>query len=213
MPDPVVNFGKVGVSTGYDAAAASVTLTTGDGARLPQPSTDGAFDLVWWNSTDYPDAADDPNREIVRVTARSGDVLTVARGQQGITASTKNTAGKAYKMQLGWTRDLFTQLAGKRESVSSTTPTLTFEDAPKVVTLTTSGNTTFTLAGMAVGRRMTLVITADALRTLAWAQTLTWLETPSTGPTTIASGKVMEVSFECDGTSAASVRAVYAVQP
>ena len=25
--------------------------------------------MTWWNSTDYPDPSDDPNSEIVRVTA------------------------------------------------------------------------------------------------------------------------------------------------
>jgi hypothetical protein len=104
MLDPVVNFGKVTVSTGYDSDDVSIVLSSGDGAKLPQPSTDGAFNLVWWNVTDYADPADDPNVEIVRVTARSTDTLTVTRAQEGTSGSTKNTGSKTYKMALGITK-------------------------------------------------------------------------------------------------------------
>lgn len=101
--DPTINFGKVLVSTGYDDTAVSIVLNAGDGARLPDPATAGAFNLVWWNWTDYPDPSDDPNREIVRCTARSTDTLTVTRGQEGIAATTKNSGGKTYKMILALT--------------------------------------------------------------------------------------------------------------
>lgn len=113
--DAVANFAEVTVSTGYNASDTSIALTTGHGARLPQPSTDGEFNITWWNFTDYPNPTDDPNKEIVRVTARSTDTLTVTRGQEGITATTKNTGGKTYKMVLSITKkmmdDIETQLA------------------------------------------------------------------------------------------------------
>lgn len=101
--DPVVNFGKVTVSTGYDASATSVVLSAGHGATLPDPSTQGEFNLVWYNFTDYPDPTDDPNKEIVRCNARSTDTLTITRAQEGTGASTKNTGGKTYKMLLSIT--------------------------------------------------------------------------------------------------------------
>ena len=59
------NFAKVTVSTGYDASATSVALSAGHGARLPA----APFNATWWNSTDFADPSDDPNVEIVRVTA------------------------------------------------------------------------------------------------------------------------------------------------
>ena len=61
--DPVVNFGKVILSTGYSGTDTSVVLSTGNGSILPDPSI-GQYNLVWWNSTDYPDPADDPNKEM-----------------------------------------------------------------------------------------------------------------------------------------------------
>jgi hypothetical protein len=104
---PVTNFGKVTVSTTYDAAATSIVLTTGHGSRLPSTFS---YPLVWWNFTDYPDPADDPNREIVTVTNRSTDTLTVTRGAESTGASTKNTGGKTYKMALTLTKAMWDSL-------------------------------------------------------------------------------------------------------
>ncbi len=104
--DPVTNFAKVTLSTGYDAAALSVVLSGGDGAKLPDPSASGAFNLVWWNSTDYADPSDDPSVEIVRCTARTTDTLTITRAQESTGAVTHNTGGKTYKMILSITKKM-----------------------------------------------------------------------------------------------------------
>lgn len=115
--DPTRNFAIVEVSTGYDNDDTSIVLTTGHGAKLPAPGTDGAFNLTWWNSAVYPNPADDPNAEIVRVTARSTDTLTVTRAQEGTSGSNKNTAGGIYKMVLSPTKktidDIIAVLATK----------------------------------------------------------------------------------------------------
>jgi len=103
------NFAKVTVdATGYSSAATSVTLLSGHGLKLPTVP----FNAVWWNSTDYSDPSDDPNVEVVRVTTVSTDTLTVTRGQESITATSKNTAGKTYKMLAGLTaKDFNTDLS------------------------------------------------------------------------------------------------------
>jgi hypothetical protein len=108
---PVTNFAKVTVSTGYDAAATSIVLSSGHGAKLP-----GTFPypLTWWNATDFSDPADDTNKEIVTVTNRSSDTLTVTRGVEGTSASTKNTGGKTYKMVLGITKAMWDALTASR---------------------------------------------------------------------------------------------------
>lgn len=101
----VHNFALGTVSTGYDAAAISIVLTTGHGARFPA----GPFRATWWNQTDFPNPADDANREIVEVTTRSTDTLTIVRGLEtgfgGLAASTKNTAGKVYGFALVMTAE------------------------------------------------------------------------------------------------------------
>ena len=98
--DAVKNFAKVVVSVGYAAGATSITLSTGHGALLPDPAADGEFNLVWWNVTDYPDPADDAGVEIVRCTARTGDVLTVTRAQESTADVDHNATAKTYQMIL-----------------------------------------------------------------------------------------------------------------
>ena len=108
--DPVKNLTKVVVSTGYDQNATSIVLSTGQGALLPNPATLGAFNLIWHNFTDYPDPSDDPSVEIIRVTAIIGDTLTVTRAQESTTASAKNASGKTYKMILGLTAKMISDI-------------------------------------------------------------------------------------------------------
>jgi hypothetical protein len=108
--DPVRNFAKVNVKQGYDSSATTIQLALGEGSKLPDPETDGEYNLVWWNATDYSDPSDDPYKEIVRVTAKSGDQLTILRGQEGTTAQNHNLPGKSYKMMLTLTRKTYEDL-------------------------------------------------------------------------------------------------------
>jgi len=122
--DSAVNFAKVAVSIGYSSSATSIVLSAGNGALLPT----APFNVVWWNFTDYPDPSDDTNKEIVRVTAISTDTLTVVRAQEGTTGSSKNTAGKTYKMIAGLTAKIintdiptnFTNLVAKVDLLGQT---------------------------------------------------------------------------------------------
>jgi PKD repeat protein len=115
--DPLVNFGKATVSTAnYDHSAVTINLASGNGSRLPNPSTDGAFNIVWWNSTDYSDPSDDPNREIVRCTNRSNDTLTIIRAQEGTYATDKNLIGKTYTVVLPLTAKTITDLQTDSQS-------------------------------------------------------------------------------------------------
>ncbi len=104
---PVTNFAKGTVSTGYDSAAVSITLTAGHGAKFPSSFP---YPLVWFNSTDYSSPEDDPSVEIVLVTNRSGDVLTVTRGYEGTSAVNHNTAGRTYLVLLTLTKSMWDQI-------------------------------------------------------------------------------------------------------
>lgn len=114
--DSRTNFAETTASIGYDSSATSITIATGDGARFPQPSTDGPFNLVWYNATNYGSPVLDPNREIVRCTARTGDILTIVRGQEGTSASTKNATGKTYALILGPTAKTITDIETQLDS-------------------------------------------------------------------------------------------------
>ena len=64
------------------ASGLTLTVTAGEGARFPAPP----FNATVWPASAMPDPL---NAEIVRVTARAGDVLTIgARAQEGTTART-----------------------------------------------------------------------------------------------------------------------------
>lgn len=112
---PFTNFGKVTVSTTYGDADAAITLNTGHGSRLPSTYP---YPLVWWDATTYGDPADDPKREIVSVWNRTGDIVSVDRGVEGTAASTKNTAGKTYKMALCVTKAVIEELQSRGLSQS-----------------------------------------------------------------------------------------------
>lgn len=100
MVDQVANFVHVTVSTGYDASATDIVLSSGEGSELPDPTGEN-YNLVWYDYTNYPGVDSDPNAEIIRVTAKSSDTITVIRNQEGSGASIKNTVDATYKMFLG----------------------------------------------------------------------------------------------------------------
>ena len=110
--DPVRNFAIGVLATGISAGDTSVTLQEGQGDKFP-PTSEGSYNCVIWNSTDYANSADDPNVEIVRVTFRSGDTFTVQRGQEGTSAVAHNETGKTYKMMLSFTRKSYEDIDTK----------------------------------------------------------------------------------------------------
>lgn len=105
LPWGRTDYAVVEVATHYTAADTVIALATGDGARLPLPSTAGGYWLGWWDETTYPGAPwQDPNREITWAGSRATDTLVVSRGALAATgggaASTKNTSGSTYRMVL-----------------------------------------------------------------------------------------------------------------
>ena len=106
--DQVKNFAKVTVDGTVEQSATSITLVTGDGAKLPPTP----FNAVLWNATDYPDPADYPEVEVVRVTAISTDTLTVTRAQEGTGDQDHALGGKVYKLLAGLTALAWSTLLG-----------------------------------------------------------------------------------------------------
>lgn len=94
------------------AGATSMTVATGDGAKFPTLSGSDYF-----LTTLIKQVAGLPVYEIVKVTARSGDVFTIVRGQEGTTATTFSVADRA---ELRLTRDTFTEFPQKSENATFT---------------------------------------------------------------------------------------------
>lgn len=131
--DQVLNFAKVTVSTLYAAGATSIVLITNDGLKLPDPTVTN-YNLVWYDSY-FGDPAEDPLVEIVRVTAKTDDTLTVTRAQEGTADTNKNTSGRTYKMVLSFTKKTYDDLSTEFVNVSGDTMTgnLTFSGAQKII--------------------------------------------------------------------------------
>lgn len=120
--DPAINFGKVEVSAGYNSTVTSIVLASGDGAKLPSTFS---YNMVWWNSTDFADPADDTDVEVVRVSAGPpANTVTIARAQEGTSASAKNIAGKTYKMILALTNKMIDDIAAGLINTVTTTSSI-----------------------------------------------------------------------------------------
>lgn len=122
--DQVQNFVKEIVSGTH--VAADTTVNVVDASLFPDPAS-GQYNLTWWDATNYPDpsgSTGDPNREIVRVTARDTglNTLTVTRAQEGTSASDKNTVGATYLLALTPTKKNQDDIANILKSASSSTP-------------------------------------------------------------------------------------------
>lgn len=68
------------LAAGISAGATSLTVSAGHGARFPNPVAPDWFPLTLLRN--------DNTLEIVRCTARAGDVFTVTRAQEGTTGIT-----------------------------------------------------------------------------------------------------------------------------
>jgi hypothetical protein len=95
MFDPIKNFAISEVDP-FNSSATEITVDSA--AKFPDPDTDGNFNLVVWNATDYDSSAEDPNVEIIRVTGLDNNTFTITRAQEGTTATNHNTSGKTYKI-------------------------------------------------------------------------------------------------------------------
>jgi hypothetical protein len=78
-------LGYVATAPSPATTGTSLTLDSGEGARFPQPSTDGNFYVTAMPPGENPNV---DNSEILQVTARSTDTLTIVREQGDTTAKT-----------------------------------------------------------------------------------------------------------------------------
>lgn len=99
------------INGGINAVTTSILLTTGTGNRFPQPGPGDHFMLTLVGV----DAnLNEDSWEIVRVTARAGDLLTVERAQEGTTAVVWSTGTRIeMRATAGAFEQLQTDIDGK----------------------------------------------------------------------------------------------------
>lgn len=108
MPQLFTNFAATTLSAGITNSQTSVAVV--DGSGMPSPSGDDFFMLV------LATAVTEATREVVKVTARSGNNLTIVRAQEGTVASAFNSGDKA---ELRETASILNSLAGMFVTVNS----------------------------------------------------------------------------------------------
>ena len=113
--DPVKNFAISRVATAPSPATSGTTLVVdeGDGALFPAPATSGEFNVVVYPNGEQPDSS---NAEIVRVTARTADTMTITREQEGTSA---RTIGKGDIVMLGITAKIIGDIGDVVESAET----------------------------------------------------------------------------------------------
>lgn len=88
MPQLFTNNADSELGGAIDTAALSITLKVGGGAKFPSPTGGDFFLATLFQRV----GAAEANHEIVKCTARSGDVLTVVRAQESTTAKAFSNA-------------------------------------------------------------------------------------------------------------------------
>lgn len=97
MTQQFTNNGTGTLSAGITNVATSLTMNGGDGAKFPALAGNDFFYATLYQIV----VGVETNWEVVKVTARSTDTLTIVRAQQGTTALAFNTGDP---VQLRWTK-------------------------------------------------------------------------------------------------------------
>lgn len=108
------NFAKSTLASGITSGATSLTVAVGDGTKFPST---GSFRAVIWGSA-YSSPTNDSTREIVTVTAVTGDVLTITRAAESTTAKAWLTADHiAHVISAGKIDELETEINSYARSI------------------------------------------------------------------------------------------------
>ncbi|EOB3116329.1 hypothetical protein ACIJH6_003936, partial [Yersinia enterocolitica] len=95
------------LAAGISASATTLTVNTGTGGLFPSPVSGTSFFKLT-----LIDSATGTLTEIVHVTARSGDAMTIVRGQEGTANRLWSANDIAANMMTAGTLDLFAQSGG-----------------------------------------------------------------------------------------------------
>ena len=121
------------ISGGITNVATSITLLAGAGTQFPNPTAGDWFLVTLWDGAS--------TYEVAKCTARTGDVLTVVRGQEGTSGSAFLTGSSIYCNLTKGTLENLVQRSG--DTLNALTIGATTPGTGAFTTLTASGHTTF----------------------------------------------------------------------
>lgn len=145
-----VNFAQTNFASPLSSGGTSLTVLSGAGAQFPSP-TGGQYFLLVLTSATIPNT-----NEIVKVTARSGDVMTIVRAQEGTTALNWSagdivendlTAGSISALQAGFPISSRTVTVSTSFSISDSGGFINVGGSATVQTLPSAS----TVSGMPIG--------------------------------------------------------------
>lgn len=127
------------LAASISAAATTINLASGQGALFPTPVGSSFFHATLVDALD--------NREIVKVTTRAADTLTVSRAQEGTTARAYNTGDRL---------ELWLTAAALENMVQKDAANVTFAGALAADSFSGSGTgLTGTATGLVAGKALT----------------------------------------------------------
>lgn len=160
------NNAQTVLAAGISASATSITVNSGTGSLFPTPTSGVSFFKLT-----LIDAATGQLNEIVHVTARVGDTMTIVRGQEGTTSRAWSANDIAANMLTSGTLGFFAQLESPSFTGIPLVPT-----APAGTKTTQAASTAFVMqassgtVGASLNARMSLssaavsgTFTADSL--------------------------------------------------
>jgi hypothetical protein len=118
--DQVKNFIRVTVNGKHTSGASTISLKAGEASELPN-ITNGKYNLVWYDSQNFRRPDTDPNAEIIRVNSidESNDTISVTRGVENTSATSKNTDNATYELFLGVTAKTITDIDDQKLNKTS----------------------------------------------------------------------------------------------
>lgn len=167
------------LASAIDASVTTITLATGEGAKFPSPSGGDFFDLT------LTQALSESSWEIVKVTARTDDTLTVTRGQYGTTAASWASGSKAENRIH---KAAVADFATKQSSIYTITDGSSVDINPangEVQLWTLGASRTPTASSFENGQSVVLMIDDGTAYAITWTIVTTWVGgTAPTLPTT-----------------------------
>lgn len=121
MLDKAYNFAKSIISP-LASGASSVTLT--DPSKFVDPAS-GEYNCTIWCSSLFASPTEDPNVEVVRMTAKAASVYTITRAQEGTSDVDHNSLGEVYSIAIGITAKMITDIdtgINSKVNIDQTTP-------------------------------------------------------------------------------------------
>lgn len=175
------------------AVATSLTVSAGDGALFTSP-TGGDFELVT--------LIEGSNIEIVKMTSRSTDTLTVVRAQEGTTGFAFTVGARVDARNTAATLDALREgRAGLFQDVTEKVHTATTVDIDpangNIQVRTLVGNETLTFSNIEAGQSVDLTIIAGAF-TVTLSNIAEWIN-DGTAPSSIAARHRI-IAHNIDGT-------------